>query len=548
VTAAIPAVAAIGSLSGMSLTTNGLGTNNVTIGSYTYKFVNKLTNTVPNQVAIASTFGGTMSNLIAAIDHAAGAGTLYSSVSVSNAFVTAGPLSNNVVNVTAITNGAADNSIATTVVSTNLFWSAATLLGGSNAVPAMTNVVSFNGPYGAFVNNGSIVDFGSQIYANYFENSGPFFNELGSFVLNSYTVILTNGSIFADAPFPPTFTNGLVGNISITANSLVASNVQLEAGGGLILQVTNLLTDMFTNGPGVTNASGNIWTFDGGAGLVGLDLPIQPAAGDLLGTTISVTTPSPNKTVKNFWSGHDFGVSTSGFNNNEAVGQLVLDATGPNTTLSFAGTSISNAIYVDRLVLNNYASYVNGVGSANIPTILLKTNIVIYYADAIATTTVNGGPYLDVSYQLNHSNTNRFRWVPEYTGFFSSTNLVYPNGTTNTVNLGLVTSPYLDSNGDGIPNAGEIDPIFVSSQVNFNQTLTNGMEELTWDSIPSSTNTVFSTTNMAVWNVVTNFVSPSQVPPAGGWPITNIVFEPITGPMTFYRVGVSPNSVDVYGN
>jgi hypothetical protein len=53
---------------------------------------------------------------------------------------------------------------------------------------------------------------------------------------------------------------------------------------------------------------------------------------------------------------------------------------------------------------------------------------------------------------------------------------------------------------------------------------------------------------MAVWNVVTNFVSPSQVPPAGGWPITNIVFEPITGPMTFYRVGVSPNSVDVYGN
>jgi hypothetical protein len=143
--------------------------------------------------------------------------------------------------------------------------------------------------------------------------------------------------------------------------------------------------------------------------------------------------------------------------------------------------------------------------------------------------------------------------VPQYTGFFSSTNIVFPNGTTNAVNLGLLADPNLDSNGNGIPNNEDPDPLFVASEVNFKFAITNisgSIARLSWDSIPSSTNTVYYTTNMmpSTWLVETNFVSPSAVPPVGGWPITNIVYEPLhAAPHGFYRVVVSPNSTDVYG-
>lgn len=549
VTPAIVAVSATNTLFGSLATTNGLSTNTVTVGSFTYSFVNRLTNATPNQIAIAPTFGGTMSNLIAAINGAVGAGTAYSTATVSNAFVTAGVLTNNAFIVTAITNGTAADSIAAATVSTNLFWTALTLLGGTNAVPATTNVVSVSGPYGAFVNSGTVSDTGSIIYANYFLNGGPFNNAFGNFTLFSINTILTNGDIFAYYPFPPTFTNGLNGTISITADTLIASNVELAAGGSLSFQVTNLFTDT-----GVSN--GNVWFSDGGSSLTGLNLPIKPVAGDLLGTTINVIAPQPNKTVKNTWAGQDLGVSTSGYTNNEAIGQLIL--TVPTSTSGFRFNAVpgtTNAIYVDRLVLNNYASLANVNSTDAIPTIGFN-NVTIYYADAQASASVTGGALQEASYELNHANGNHFRWVPQYTGFFSSTNMAYPNGSTNTLNIGLVLSPFLDSNGNGSPNSQDSEPVFVPSQWNVRFSLTNNpttLGVLTWDSIPSATNVVYYSTNMMLpmqdWTVWTNFQSLSQVPPVGGWPITNLITVPLHGaPHGFYHVRVYPNSVDEYGN
>jgi len=92
-----------------------------------------------------------------------------------------------------------------------------------------------------------------------FENGGTFANNsLGSFILQSQNAVLTNGSLTAG------------GDIVITTGSLVASNLMLQAGRSLTLQVANLLTD---TGP----ANGNVWSV-GGAGLVGLNLPIKPLA------------------------------------------------------------------------------------------------------------------------------------------------------------------------------------------------------------------------------------------------------------------------------
>ncbi len=547
----VPGVAAFGVLSEIAGRTNILNTNHVIIGTNTFVFVKKVTNNIPFQVLMGKTFDASMSNLIAAINHnTAKAWTnTYSAKTPTNVFVSAGPLTNHAFAVTALTLGAAGDLIATATTSTNLVWSGLTLAGGTNSVAATTNIVSLSGPYGTFINNGSLSDQGSQIYANYFEDGGFINNGQGSFTLNAGTAIFTNAEVLTISGFSPFFfftTNifiqngGFNGNETITADTLVISNTIMEAGGGFIFNVTNLLTDT-----GVTN---NNFLFSDGGSLTGLNLVRKPVAGDLLGTTVELITPSPNKAVKNIWSGLDYGVSVDGYSNNAAIGQLILDVITANSSLNFSGIGASNAMYVDRLVLEDYASYTNGLGTAQIPTLTFNTNLIIYYADAVASGE-------DVSYQLNNSNHGHLRWVPQYAGFFSSTNVVFANGSTNAINIGLLSSPFLDSNGNGIPNANDPNPLFVPSQVNFKFSLTNLpplMAVLTWDSIPSATNTILYTTNMTDqmdWSVVTNFVSPTNVPPVGGWPITNIVIEPLhmTDPHGFYRVRVTPNSATVFG-
>ena len=154
---------------------------------------------------------------------------------------------------------------------------------------------------------------------------------------------------------------------------------------------------------------------------------------------------------------------------------------------------------------------------------------------------------------MNHLNGNRLRWVAAYAGHFSSTNIVYPNGTTNgPFNAALAQSTTIDSDGDGINNAFDPTPFFVSGEVNLKLTLTNKpplTALITWDSIPSATNTVYDRTNLALgnWLVLTGFVSAANIPPVGGWPITNTVADPVTGPSRYYRVQVDPNSTLLYG-
>ncbi len=523
-----PAIAATATL--FETNTNGnVATNNtVTIKTsatnYTYSFVSTITNTVPNQIKIAATFDGSMSNLIAAINRATGSGTSYSTNVTTNTLVMAGLLTNHSFTVTARTNGSSGNSIVTASSTTNLTWNGFLSTNLSGGVDAVTNVVVTGGPYEAFINRGRVINLGgSTIWAQNFENSGSFFSGTNSdFVLQSLTTTLAGGSITAG------------GNVSITTRSLVTSNLMLQAGRSLTLQATNLLTDT-----GVAN--GNYW-FVGGSSLAGLNLPIKPLVGDLLGTTISMTAPAPNKQVVNTWAGTDYGVSTAGYTNNEAIGVLILDALGANSSFKFNGTGVSNAIYVDDLELLDYAAIYGGTQVTNLS---INNNLVIYYAQARA----NGIP---VAEKLNGLNNNHLRWVPQYAGYFSSTTIVYPDGTTNTFNAALRQSSDIDSDGDGIVNKNDPTPFFVPSEVKFKLTLTNRPPPtvlLKWNSIPGATNTVYYRTNLALggWLVLTNKISPSLVPPAGGWPITNTVSDPMTNSARFYRLQLDPNTALLYG-
>lgn len=533
----------------------------VLIGDTTYTFTNVISGqSTPYSinVLVGSTFNASLSNLIAAVNFGPGGGVVYgSSGGIANPAATAGSLLTSipiagmtnrgfVVTATSAFAGTSGNSIPTSTTATNLMWTNSASLGNylSGGLPATsgsTNITSSPAPYGAIINNGLLSDQGSTLWVSNFENGAVITNGSGSFQLTALTATMTNGLLAAG------------GDVSLTANTLEVSNLMLVAGRSLTLQLTNFVTD-----DDVSN--GNVWVIGStnatgfnGKGLIMPFLPnstanIASESNSLLGTTISMLSPPPNQTVYSTWAGHDYGANTAGYTNNMALGQLILNSTAPNSAFNFTGVTTGNAIYVDRLILSNYTSLAFSPGTTVLPNVQINTNFTIYYADALASSTVNGGALLDVSYLINGFNTNHLVWLPQYMGYFSSTNMSYA-GSVNRLNIGLVNAP-IDSNGSGTPNSESSDPVFVSGQIDFRQVrVSSSIEKLTWISVPGATNFVlYATTNWAAWNVYTNFVSPES---SDTWPITNIVYAPIpinrASSNCWFRVRIDQDNSILYG-
>ena len=536
---ATPSVAATATLLEVTGRTNVLAGNKVVVGlpgTLPYYFEINLTNSLANQVKIATTFDGTMSNLIAAINGGAGAGAAYSTSTTASAQVVAGRLISHAFTVTAITNGSVGNSIQSALSgsTTSLTWSSSYLVGG---VDGFTNVTPTQVPYHNFINNGLLSDQGSDIWTTNFVSGGVISNNLGSFALQSQSAVFTNGLLIS------------AGDVTITTGDLLASNLMLEADRSLTLTATNLLTDT-----GVTN--GNLWTVGLASVGYGMSLPVLPAGAvasgaygnSLLGTTITLYAPS-GENVVNTWAGVDYGVSNAGYTNNVAIGHLILDAQGkaPFALFTFNGTGASNAIYVDRLELRDFAGYSYHDGNGNLPALAFNSNLVIYYADAVDSV------YGDVSKEINHKNNDHLRWVPTYAGHFSSVNVVYA-GVTNAVNIALAQSHYIDSNGNGSVNASDPLPIptpsYLSSQgfekVHFVATNANSQVIILWNSIPAATNSVSYTADFIHWVLLTNnMISATNYPPVA-WPVTNSVVAPYNGININVIISESPNWFDTY--
>ena len=398
------------------------------------------------------------------------------------------------------------------------------------------NLTSFGSsavPYLAFVNFGDVYNGGGTVvHAQYFENDGSIDAGSGSFSLYAGLSYLTNGFINAG------------GSVSLTANSMVLGNQQIFVSQGLNFAATNLLTDT-----GVT--SGNSFNLGSGyagfGAVAGFSLTAKPTVGDLLGSQIYAS--SPGAVLKNVWAGIDYGVSTLGYSNNEAVGQLTLDSTLSGVHVgkfSFSSAGGKNAIYIDSLQFADLAT--NGVNSGFdfSQYITINTNMMIYFADAMA----NG---VDISAQIDSAslsgkNNGRLRWVSSYSGFFSSVLVTNSDGSTMYVNAALAQSTVFDSNGNGIPNADDPTPFFSTGDVNFTARSTNAPAPSTlldWHSIPAATNVIYYSTNLIDpdWMILTNFVNATNVPPVNGWPITNLVAIPIN-PLQpqFYKIAVIPNN------
>ena len=361
-------------------------------------------------------------------------------------------------------------------------------------------------PLWDFVNHGSVLVEGCSIWATNFENTGLVDAGPGPINLAATSAALNNG-VF-NAPF---------NDIILSSGSLLISNQILNAGHNLTIWATNSLTD---GGP----ASGNFWA----AGVLGFHLPIQPPIASLLGTTITDTAPT-YASVASQWAGQDLGPVAAGYSNNAALGRLILDG-GFNSSFELTGPNATNALYVDYLEFRNYMT--NFDGSGNLVNLQVDPGMKIYYAQLI----INGISFAE---KLNRKNDGGLNWVSAYAGAFSSTNMVYPDGTTNRLNLALVQSCDLDSNGNGIPNCQDPAPLFVPSQMNFTATFTNAPQNavaLSWNSIPYATNFVLYQTNVtaANWQPLTNFVAG----PSAGLQRVGFVDYTTNATSRFYRVRV----------
>ncbi len=290
-------------------------------------------------------------------------------------------------------------------------------------------------PLKAFVNHGEIFDFGNFVWSTYFENSGFIQSIVGSISLQQAVVgYITNSILVAS-----------LGDINLDCDNLLVSNDLFLAGSRILLNNSDILEDgipniatlPLTNQLTATVTNGNSWT------CAGLALQSKPALGDLLGTTIT-STAGTNQINQIIWAGTDLGPTNAGFFNNTGVGRLILDGAQQSKFKFTAPSPFGNyALYVDYLELRNAATNTDKLG--NYSALQFDPNIKVYFAQA-----VNNGfsiaEKLAGLFATNPPNGGHLIWLSNYNyGYFSSTNIVYPDGTTNRVNAALAQSPDLDT-------------------------------------------------------------------------------------------------------
>ncbi len=360
----------------------------------------------------------------------------------------------------------------------------------------------------------------------------------GAFGSAALFVRATNAEIRSDT-FIPAVINSGEGVVSVVGSTVIVSNAAVVAGADLELHANDLQVAqsqliagrVVTNFVGTnailrpirgtivldaTNSFGdfespttNLWQATGG-----IKVPTEPfTRGDLMATHVylsgGVFWVSPV-----VWAGQDRGPSVEGFANNLALGRLTLDGAAGNL-FHFSSAGFSNALYVDYLELLNDATNFNfAIG--------VDPNFTIYFADSNIS-----------AEKLDETMGGRVRWVSDFTGPNSSTNITYPNGVTHTFNAALVRSRDLDSDSDGVVNALDCTPISVAD---FDSTLpcpaasalaksvgysSDGISlsialdqparevQLNWDAPAGSVNTVEFAETLAAssWQTLTNFIN-----------------------------------------
>jgi hypothetical protein len=387
-------------------------------------------------------------------------------------------------------------------------------------------------PYLSFVNRGTNSAYTIFLRSDVVNNSGCMVSSGGPMNIETPTLTLAGrpyvatNMVFTNFFFDPffrlvtnVFTNTTVlvspakldsvSELRLTVDSLATSNAWINAG-TLVIDAAESIVD---SGPSALS----FWNVTNG-----LQVLNNPPVSSLLGTYVR-STAGRFTVAEHIWAGTDVGASTAGFTDNLALGKLTLDG-GAGSTFIFRPSNGVKALYVDYLELVNAATNYNDPS-----TIAIDSQMTIYFANANLS-----------AEKLNGALNGRLQWVPDFAGPLSSTNIFYAStGKTYTFNIALVTSKDLDSDGDGISNANDPEPIYVPESAVLAVELAGTPRRaiLSWTALAYSTNYVEVKTspNQSNWDVLTNFVHGPFTMPVN---LTDPV--PANGPSRIYRLKVQP--------
>jgi len=346
-------------------------------------------------------------------------------------------------------------------------------------------------PMTNFVNRGSINSAGVIVGARTLQNSGTLKANTGAIILRGIQEKLDGGTLTAAGDVNLITDELKIRQAAVTANAIyISANSQLTDGGP----------------EAVTNQS--VWSCNSGFSLASL-----PAEAELRGTRIT-STATRFRQIQHSWPGKNYGATPAGFTNNAALGGLILDG-AQFTSFAFTGTDtnvtvtnkvgtnmvvtnlIANGLYVDYLELRNFATNY-------LTELVISSNITLYFAAA----------NLPVE-QLDGAFNGRLRWVRDYHGPASSTNVTLADGSVISVNLGVLTSTNLDSDADGVVNASDSSPFDGAHLINL--TLATNDFYMSWTgaaqtaySVDYATN-VYATNNTWIPLLITNNPAPSNV-------------------------------------
>ncbi|MHC1768911.1 MAG: hypothetical protein AB9869_32285 [Verrucomicrobiia bacterium] len=353
----------------------------------------------------------------------------------------------------------------------------------------VTNWVSTNVPnLKAFTSKGdfsvmNLAYFGYDTSAGY-----QSFTNLGTISANG--ILIRSGAVLSSG----TLTSRVDG-IRIESQSAQFENARTLAAGDLEISGTDLRFAASTNttlGRLTLNARNSLSDTGEGANnlftaLAGFRLPVKPALGDLLGTTIHTIGPrfAP---VEHIWAGEDRGPDASGFQNNAAIGQLVLDG-DRDVTLTFRGPDAKNAMYVDLL---EFAGWVKDNPAEGLA---LDPNFTIYYNESNIPEDELDEIFEGRVVQVDFAGTSSFVDVPVRSG-----------GSVVQMERIVRMSPTMDSDGDGIANAYDAYPLDYDAPLALQGTGGNNQTtiQLSWVAEPQVDYVIEYTTNLGSpsWQVL----------------------------------------------
>jgi hypothetical protein len=327
-------------------------------------------------------------------------------------------------------------------------------------------------PFENFVNTGLIENYTSTFQSENFANSGQI-TTVSRLIINANDVWLGSGGA-----------NTCGNDVIITADNVSMNEYLSETQRSLIIKADNL-TDTGIDAKVVLSVK------DG----VRFEALTEGSAvqGDLLGTTIETTAPR-FLSVAHQWGAVDMGDVAAGYQNNLAVGRLVLSAEY-DAELFFEGVGGDNALYVEMLEFGPGTFTLDDEDNVTIieESLRIDEDFMIYFAAAEAVLVVeddgagngngaNGGAGVGgiggdggeggepdpepeprifslSPEQLEGMFGGRLKWVRGFAGPNSSVEVSLSDGSKVLMNAGLKNSDTIDSDADGRVNAVDRHPL-----------------------------------------------------------------------------------------